>query len=930
MERYTAFFHEVDLSLSRQVGGKGANLGELTRRGFPVPPGFCVMASAFDDFLKCADLEREVVRLSSLLDPMDFAGLERHTADLRERIESSSMPPELEDAIRRARERLVATVGREPVLAVRSSVGTRDGGRSSFPGQMDTYVNVRGVDQVVALVRKCWASAWTSRAASTRLRLGLGPFDIIIAPLVQVMIPSEVAGVMFTANPLSGDPDELVINASFGLGETVVSGTMEPDEFLLDKRTGGEKRVRIARKGCKLVLDPARASQVRRVSLDDRESLQPSLNREQLAELLETALRIESSYGGTPQDIEWAFSQGRLHILQSRTVSFPPAARASAAGREEVLPETWECEFDTRVSGPPCVYTSANISEVLPGVLTPLTCEGLKALDYGFWKPNYDSGLWRVPFPEDRRELLYLGIFYGRPHLNLTRFRQVVGQVPGGSTAEFDRPLPREETDRDEVPRFRLSPRALFVFLRFLIHGARTLRRVPHELEGLAAQVRTRYATLQETDLRQQPLAEMLSQIEGGRDQGLEVMRLHIENSTLAVTFFESLRQLTGRWLGDASGSLASRLVTGLATLESARPNQEIYRLHLAVRESPWLRDFFLSRHDAEIDAALRRQEHPEARAFLSRLRHFLRLYGSRSVNEAELMLPSWDQDPAFVFSMIRNLLQAEDPEDPLDVAERRRRERELAVAEARRDLSGPRLRLFLWILKKAQTYIAYREQNKALLMLGVHALKRVYFEISCRLQAQGTLRDREDLYFLTEEEVFSLCRGEDLEIEDRVRRRRRQWEWNQRVTLPETFRGRPEPVRPGTAAAAAPAGPAAGENLVLRGLGVSPGRVTGKARVVLDPRKDAHFRKGEILVAPVTDTGWTPFFMVASAIVVDVGGLLSHGSIVAREYGIPGVLNVRQGTRRIRTGQTVTVDGTLGEVIIHPETGTPGEGNIP
>jgi len=195
---------------------------------------------------------------------------------------------------------------------------------------------------------------------------------------------------------------------------------------------------------------------------------------------------------------------------------------------------------------------------------------------------------------------------------------------------------------------------------------------------------------------------------------------------------------------------------------------------------------------------------------------------------------------------------------------------------------------------------------------MGIHLVKKVIYEMAARLVAQGVLEQEEDIFFLTKAELLGLCQGRTVDAAQLVPRRRKEYERNKTVTLPVTFTGRPKPVEP--KATGVPA------SRVLKGLSVSPGLVTGKARVILDPAKDAHIESGEILVAPVTDASWTPLFLMAKAIVVDVGGLLSHGSVVAREYGIPGVLNVLTGTKVIKTGQTITVDGAKGEVYIHDQ----------
>jgi len=923
MKRYVLFLDEIDLEGLPEVGGKGANLGQLTRWGFRVPPGFCVTAAAQDALMDHAGLRERVSRLSSGLRPTPIADLERNAARIREMIEQAPFPPQVEEAVRNAWDRLLSQTDEAPLVAVRSSVATRDGSRSSFPGQMDTYHNLAGIEQVLKGIRRCWASAWTARAAGTRLKLGLGPEDVIVAPLVQTMVQADVAGVLFTADPVKGDTGQILVDAALGLGEAVVSGAVTPDQFVVEKRSMRLIQSRIGNQPFQISLDTDRGFGTHRVPINETERGSGCLSPGQIEDLARTGIRIEEKYEGVPQDVEWAFSRNTLFILQSRRIT---GIRSTEGGEEqagESPPGPDDDEFDTPVSDPPCTYTSANISEVLPGVLTPLTAHGLKPLDYGFWKANYDLGLYPDPFPEDETDLIFLGLFYGRPHLNLTRFREIASQIPGGSVAEFDRPFPGSEGGEGEAVPFRLTPRSLLFLARFLRNAHRMWRRVPRELERFTEIVQEEYRTFRNLDLASLPLDSLLEMIEQDQEDALQVMVLHIENSLMAVGFYEGLRTLCTRWLGDNSGATAARLVTGLTTLESARPNREIYQLYRCVNASPTLRDQVLKSPPEALLDTLRSGGQPDALRFLEQLDLFLARYGYRCVNEAEMMLPSWDQDPGFVLSMIRNLLLARSPEDPEAVERQRSEERHRAVREARNRLSPGKRRLFLWIQEQAQAFITGREKNKALLMMGIHGVKNVFFELSRRLHESGQLRERLDLYFLTRKEILQLCREPAFDPYDRIPARRKTWERNRRIRLPETFRGRPVPL---TDPELVPPDDPAGAETVLTGLAVSPGRVTGKARVITDPRTDTHIEEGEILVAPVTDAGWTPLFLIASAIVVDVGGLLSHGSIVAREYGIPGVLNVFTATKRIETGQIITVDGDRGTVRIHrakPETGT-------
>ena len=269
---------------------------------------------------------------------------------------------------------------------------------------------------------------------------------------------------------------------------------------------------------------------------------------------------------------------------------------------------------------------------------------------------------------------------------------------------------------------------------------------------------------------------------------------------------------------------------------------------------------------------------------------------------------------PAYIFATIVNYLEVPPEHSPREVAARQEKERETAVEEAMGQLKESRRRLLSYLMRQAQTYISLREYMKSILIKGLTHGKKVYRVISRRLVEEGLLNEPDDIYFLTSMEIKKLAtgRGEGIPVEELVSRRRDEYERNLGVVLPQYSRGRPVPLAPEEMEPE-------GDVDVLTGIGVSPGRVTGRARVIIDPRRDAEIKPGEILVAPVTDAAWSPLFVTAAATVVDVGGPLSHGSIVAREFGIPCVVNATSATRVIRTGQMISVDGGLGKVYLHP-----------
>lgn len=911
MSSWVTFFEDIGLEDLRRAGGKGANLGHLARSGYRVPPGFCVVSECYEAFLSAGGLRSQIADAMARLDFGDPESVESELAGLGEVIASSPIPPDIEEEIRLAYRRLISR--REPgsLVAVRSSVGTRDLSRSSFPGQMDTYHNIKGEDEVIRRVKSCWASAFSYPAVVGRNSMGIDHMDVFVAPLIQTMVQADYAGVIFTANPLNSRPDQMVINACFGLGEGVVSGEVSADHLVVDRSSGCVVEEKIGDKRLKYVLDTRSGSGTRTVEVEADKARRPCLSSERVLELVETAAGIEGVYG-EPQDIEWAYREDTLFILQSRRITtlFP------ADRREPAVDEGgWVSEFDTAVDPRYPFYTLSNISEVLPGVLTPLTISGIDALDYGFVKTNTDFGLMEGIEPET--EHTFLGIFYNRAHLNLSVVKSITRKLPGASAQEFERMVPTGE-EGWEGEEFRPTLRNLLGLPVSLLKIGRRMAKTPRDALVLRTLVQARIQKYAKIDMERVPYCEYLKWIAVSRDYRFKVITLHITSSQFAVVLFDMLCRITERWLGDSGGSLAARLVTGLQNIESAQPSMEIWDLSRKVESSRGLREIFESTGSREILDGLR-SGGGEERDFLDSLEDFLGRFGYRSVFEAELMLPNWDEDPSYVFDMIKNYLQSDASFDPRLLAREREREREKALAEARSRLKGPKRFAFDFVLEQAQRYIALREYMKASLIMGIAQIKKEYHSLSRRLAREGSIPKPEDLFFLTREEVNALLRGdEDVPVGKLVSRRRVEYERNKTVVLPEYSRGRPVPLSMDEAAGQ-------GDVEVLSGIAVSPGRASGPARVISDPRKSAEIEPGEILVAPVTDAAWTPLFVTAGALVVDVGGPLSHGSIVAREYGIPGVLNVGVATKLIETGQRITVDGYEGKVYLHPTEATGG-----
>jgi phosphohistidine swiveling domain-containing protein len=872
---------------SAAVGGKAGGLAQLIQDGLPVPPGFVLTADAFALFLEHNGLATDQIAAQT-------------ASEARSQLAGASWPDRLSSDLEAAYANL--TTRSEVVsVAVRSSAIGEDSAQASFAGQHSTVLNVSGLDAVRDAVIECWLSLFGEEAMHYRRTHGVDGHELAMPVVVQALVPAEASGVAFTVDPISGDGDVVLIEAAWGLGEGVVAGFVTPDHYRVSKSDGAIVQKDVSSQHVRVV--PSVDGGVENEELADEVANQPVLTNAQVAELAELAQRIEEK-AGEPRDIEWALADGTFSILQSRPVTGVADVPAE---------EGWVSEFDTETN-PETIWTSANVQEVLPGQLSPFTSSiQLEALEKYGLEPIERMG---IKLTNDDP---FFAFFYGRAFLNVTMMLDVIDQTPfAGQEALMDQYLSQSRAEAKDFDLTKIPHRPLWkrllgyirVFPRMIWYRIQMPKDIKRS-EELVAQ-------FQEEDV-QKPLSgmsddELLRTFEADLDRGSEVGITHVSGGGLTSSAFETLRTTTERWLDDEGGELQAKLVTGLSGLESAAPAFELWELSRLVLASDVLRECFDAPTGAEIQRRVETANRDETSAFRRAFATFIQHHGHRSVMEAEAAALSWEEDQATVYTMIKNYLHADPTSSPHRIEERQRKEREEATANARKRLAFWKRPIFNYTLKEAQDWVAMREHTKSLLVRTTDRGRHYSREMARRLVAQGKLADVADLYFLTWIEVKGLFEG-GLSVEeaaDRVSRRELEDAKNRAVQLPDMFRGRPKPLRPEEMTLP--------DGHRLEGIPVSPGRVTAKARVILDPRKDAAIEPGEILVAPVTDAGWTPLFIAAAGVVVDIGGTLSHGSTVAREYGLPAVVNVKHGTRMITTGQTITVDGTKGVVVLDSE----------
>ena len=881
------------------VGGKAANLGELTNAKFPVPPGFCVTTSAYA--LVAAD-----AGLQSVLDTYaarangDAKRLEDLAQAARDRMLAATISTAIADAITGAYG--VLGSGAPLPVAVRSSATAEDLPLASFAGQQNTYLNIIGIQAVLDAVRRCFASLWTDRAVSYRESLGLDQRSVKLAVVVQRMVESSVAGVLFTAHPVTGKRRQAVIDANPGLGEAVVSGATTPDHFVVTTATGEIVERRL---GDKRVVIRATAGGGTRRDEEGPGRNEACLTDEQIRALAALGARVEAYYG-QPQDIEWAIDpSGQLWLTQSRPITTLYPLPASAPTSEDELR----------------VYVSAN---VVQGVYRPFTPAGLSAFrliasgiaaGFGYRQPDPWSG---PPVLIEAGQRLFLDV---TPVLrNKVGRRALIGAASQGEALSV--PLFKQLTGD---PRLSLIATKRWPLIRAF---GRVLEKTRAPIYALQAVFWPKAAVkrVQKTAER----VRAMNFITPGRTPEERLLGMeHVVGDFLGVVGSLAPVLIVGLGSQAASGKLLGDLakpeerqvvLRGLPHNPTTEMDLELWHLAQRVATHPDI--------VGHVHASTPEQLAQEYRAGIlapplqQGLAAFLARYGHRGVAEIDLGLPRWSEDPTHILGALSNYLHMDDPSlAPPVQFQRGAQEAESMLAELvqrARSKGWLRSRLVHFFLRRTRDLVGLREMPKFIIVLLMARMRDLWWTVGKELEQAGRLETAWDVFFLSLPEVHAALAGE--EMQNTVRDHRSTYDFEMRRRhIPRML------LSDGTEPSAV-AVDAAGESQgVLRGTPASPGTVTAKARVVLDPT-GAHLAPGEILVAPSTDPGWTPLFLTAGGLVMEMGGAISHGAVVAREYGIPAVVGVAGATERITTGSRITVDGAAGTITFEEEAQAPAE----
>lgn len=860
------------------AGGKAANLGELTRAGLPVPPGFCLTTRAFA-LVAAQSALAEVLAELALVPAGDGPRLDALAARAREALLHARVP----DAIERACAAAYAALGETTPVAVRSSATAEDLPDASFAGQQDTILNVVGQRAVLEAVRRCWASLFTDRAVAYRVSHGIDHREVKLAVAVQAMVQAAVAGVLFTANPVTGRRREAVIDASPGLGEAVVSGAVNPDHFEVRTPTS---EVLVRRLGDKrLAIESIEGGGTRRVQRADASGA-ACVSDAELAALAQLGARVEAHYG-SPQDLEWALdSSRRIFLLQARPITtLYPLPRRAPRDDAELR-----------------VYFNFSVAQ---GVLRPLTPMGISCWRYFTAAVARAAGLagWDplegAPFLDDAAGRIFLDLTpVVRTGIGRRLLTQVLSRMEARSAGAI---LPLFD-DARLAPRPYSRLRLVWKLLRAL---ART--RAPLVILRALRSPRAAVSSCQRASARvfpklppQASSTERLGAVFASLRTLEETVFAQLPVVGAAMLAFNLAKALLGSLASEVEHDVVLRALPHNPTTEM---DLALFALARGLRAEPALRALVRETPPSELSRRFRERTLPEP---LQRgLDEFLALHGARGVAEIDVGVARWAEDPAHLLGSLANYLALEDGVISPDAQFARARAQAEAMQEelVRRARTKGFLRgkLVAFCLDRARALAGLREAPKLQLVRALAHARGLLFEIGAELAASGRLDTAAGIFFLTLPEVQEALAGRDVRAETRARAKDHEREIGRRHLPRFLLSDGTEPE----ARAAALAGD-------LSGTPASAGSVVGTVRVILDP-VGARLEPGEILVAPSTDPGWTPLFLTAGGLVMEMGGAMSHGAVVAREYGIPAVVGVAHATERLRSGQRLRIDGSTG-----------------
>jgi rifampicin phosphotransferase len=914
------------------VGGKAARLGDLLALGLPVPRGFVLTPAALAEVAKRAGLVPLLQRADSQLRTGDSALARAAGQEAAAALCGITFSDTLRETIAKQHSLLLAGPllhgeedDHEPLLAVRSSALGEDGLQHSHAGQYSSLLNLKSLESVLAAVREVWASWFSDRAVGYRLHClserggllfgGADQGDLprglpAMSVIVQRMVAPRCSGMLFTAHPVTGNRDELTLEAGPGLGEALAQGRLHPDFFVVRRPVARAARPviverSIALKARALRAQPRGSGQLRFEPVPVSEQQQPALTNSEVIELCRLALRAEDRLGG-PVDVEWAIdSRDRIRLLQLRPITAlarrgqHKAAKPSAPLRERPVLWTQRFSGERWTEG----ATTLGWSLVQP-VLHHFT----------FWEDASDR--WLSGTEPSR-------LIRGRPYFNLTIFRHLAFRLPGGAPPQFLLEMfpPQEQEELKKKAPFLPNLSLVGSVLGQAVRERRweryryNLWTNYEEWEAFRPEFE---ASIEALAMDFTEVGEGLEVLSKARELMVSYLSIHLLSLLYAHLSYEALDKALRSWGGIGGEAIRAALVSEPGENETLQCNFALWKLAQQAQQMDTVRERLIRAPLPELSDLESLEGGAE---FAASFEEFLASFGHRSSASWEVFASRWEDSPEIPLQMLAGYLRGGLPEDPTLGAQRRNEERTQAERLVRTRMSRTWLRrlvpwrqsVFEGLLALCRRYISLRENQRFSFDRLLLRMKRLLERMGALLERGGLLESGEDIVFLEVDEVIGLHEGtlSSAQAASVIESRRQQFERDLYSSHPDFLSGE-LPVDQVDRVMSSD------EDWVLSGLGISSGRTRGRVAVLHSLADMAKLEPGDILVIRAADPGWTPLFLTAGALVLELGSVLSHGAVVAREYQLPAVVNVQGACGFLRDGMEVTVDGDLGTVTVH------------
>ncbi|WP_430786848.1 phosphoenolpyruvate synthase [Virgibacillus flavescens] len=863
MKPYVIEFNEIDNTSQMAVGGKGMHLGELSNmHGIHVPEGFCVSTEAYQKALEQNEAFHELLDQLTLLTVEDRDQITAISSEIRNIIREVAIPFEVVDAVTQYHSRF----GDEHAYAVRSSATAEDLPHASFAGQQDTYLNIIGKEAILRHISKCWASLFTERAVIYRMRNGFGHHNVYLSVVIQRMIFPQASGILFTADPVTSNRNVLSIDASFGLGEALVSGLVSADCY----KVQGDKIIDKTIASKKLAIYALPEGGTETEQLDSNQQTKQTLTDQQISQLAQIGKQIEASFG-CPQDIEWCLVDETFYIVQSRPITtlFP-------------IPEANDQENH--------VYLSVGHQQMMTAPMKPL-----------------GMSLYLLITPAPMRKA------GGRLFLDVApRLATVVGQEALLNTMDSD-PLIKGALmsiiERDFIK---------------LLPNDQTAPPPKRNDSDLLAQIENNPNIVSDLIKRNQASVEKLNQniqTKSGEDlldfilEDIQQLKKFLFDPLSTGVFMTAINaslwinEKMNEWLGEKNtADPLSKSVPNNITSEMG-----LALMHVAdiVRPYPEVVDYLQHvKDDNFLEELVKFEGGQEA---YDAIYAYLNKYGMRCAGEIDISKTRWSEKPITLVPMILDNIKAFEP----NAGKRKFEQGQKEAMEKEQELLARLIQLpdgeqkaeeTKRMIRRIRNFIGYREYPKYGWINRYFIYKQALMKEAELLVQAGVIHDKEDIFYLTFGELHEVVRTNKLDYQI-ISKRKDDYKLYEKLTPPRVITSEGEIIT----------GEYKRENVptnAIVGLPVSSGVIEGRARVVLH-MEDAVLEDGDILVTSFTDPGWTPLFVSIAGLITEVGGLMTHGSVIAREYGLPAVVGVENATKLIKDGQRIRVNGAEGYIEI-------------